>query len=190
MPQMVENLPGYIDCFAAGMLSAFTYVRLHDRAKPNVALPATLAAVAGIALFWLLSENLYDARLVDMWPYIWQIGFRSAWAISFYVIATGTLFAAGWWQRLVGNPLLLACGAVSYNWYLYHQAIARGLLAARIPPYVTAHAVDDPHWQIVFTLLAFPVTFAAAAIATYGIERPLLALDPAGLRKRYTVPAK
>jgi peptidoglycan/LPS O-acetylase OafA/YrhL len=190
MPQMVENLPGYIDCFAAGMLSALTYVRLHARAKAGVALPATLAAIAGIALFWLLSQNLYDDRLVDMWPYVWQIGFRSAWAASFYVIATGTLFAAGWWQRLIGNPLLLICGAVSYNWYLYHQAIARGLLAAHIPPFATQHAVDDPQWQIAFTVLAFAVTFAAAAIVTYGFERPLLKLDPAIFRKRYTVPAK
>jgi peptidoglycan/LPS O-acetylase OafA/YrhL len=175
MPQMVENLPGYIDVFAAGMLAALTYVRFHARASgPRIALLATIAAFAGIALFWLLAQNLYDNRFVDMWPYVWQIGFRSAWAAAFYLIATGTLFGAAWWQRTVGNPVLIVCGAVSYNWYLYHQAIARGLLAAHTPPYATKNAVDDPHWQVAFTAIAFAVSLAAAALATYAIERPLL----------------
>jgi peptidoglycan/LPS O-acetylase OafA/YrhL len=175
MPQMIENLPGYIDLFAAGMLSALTYVRFHARATDRrIAFLATAAALGGIALFWWLTQNLYDARFVDMWPYIWQIGFRSAWAAAFYIIATGTLFGVAWWQRAVGNPLLIFCGAISYNWYLYHQAIARGLLAAHIPPYVTKNAVDDPHWQIVFTALAFAVTLAAAALATSLVERPLV----------------
>jgi len=184
MPQMVENLPGYLDLFAAGMLSSLTYVRFHGRAGvERFAIPATLAAIGGFALFWLLAQNLYDHRLDDMWPYAWQLGYRSAWAAAFYVIATGTLFGANWWQRAVGNPVLLACGAVSYNWYLYHQAIARGLLAAHIPPFSTPHPVDDPHWQVLFTALAFFVSFCAAGAVTYAFERPLLHRNPQRQRR-------
>jgi len=185
MPQMVENLPGYLDLFAAGMLSALTYVRLHGHANAaRFALPATGFAFAGIVAFWLLTQNLFDARLTDMWPYVWQIGFRSAWGVAFYTIATGTLLGAAWWQRALGNRALLVCGAISYNWYLYHQAIARGLLAAHLPPFATQHAVDDHHWQVAFTALAFAVTFLLAAALTYGFERPLLKLDPATLVRR------
>jgi peptidoglycan/LPS O-acetylase OafA/YrhL len=183
LPLLSENLPGYIDCFAAGMLAAFTYVRLHARATgPRVATAATLTAIAGCALFWLLSQNLYDARLADMWPYVWQVVDRSAWAGAFFLNVIGTLFAAGWWQRLVGNPLLVFCGAISYNWYLYHQAIARGLLAHHIPPYATPTPTDDPHWQVLFTVLAFGTTLAQAALFTALVERPLLKLRPMRVR--------
>ena len=177
MPQMIENLPGYLDLFAAGMLAALTYVRFHARAAgARIAVVATLVAIAGVALFWLLAQNLYDNRFVDMWPYAWQVVARSGWALAFYAIATGTLFGLGPWRRLITNPVLVFCGAVSYNWYLYHQAIARGLLAAQIPPFATKHAVDDPHWQIAFTAIAFSVSFLAAALATFGFERPLMRL--------------
>jgi peptidoglycan/LPS O-acetylase OafA/YrhL len=177
MPLMVENLPGYIDLFAAGMLSALTYVRFHQRVRGALAASAaTSVAIGGIALFWLLAQNLYDDRLADMWPYAWQIGYRSAWAFAFFLIATGTLFGVRWWQHAVGNPLLIFCGAISYNWYLYHQAIARGLLAAHLPPYVTANAVNDPHWQLAFTALAFALSLVQAAALTFLFERPLLKL--------------
>jgi peptidoglycan/LPS O-acetylase OafA/YrhL len=177
MPLMVENLPGYVDLFAAGMLSAFAYVRFHERLRGALATSvATAVAIAGIALFWLLAQNLYDARLGDMWPYAWQIVLRSAWAFAFILIATGTLLGARWWQNVVGNPLLIFCGAISYNWYLYHQAIARGLLAAHLPPYATANAVNDPHWQVAFTALAFALTFVQATALTFLFERPLLNL--------------
>ena len=179
-PQLIDNLPGYLDLFAAGMLGAFTYVRCRNRVDAvRYAVPATALAVAGIALFWLLSQNLYDARDADMWPASWQFLNRSGWGAAFFMIATGTLFGVRWWQRIVGNRMLVFFGAVSFNWYLYHQAIARGMLAVHLPPFTTRAPVDDPHWQVTFTLLAFATTLVQATAVTYLFERPLLALDPA-----------
>ncbi len=181
-PQLIDNLPGYLDIFAAGMIAAFTYVRLQARADgPRWSVPATTLAFAGVAMFWLLSQNLYDNRLVDMWPATWEFVYRSGWGVAFYCIAIGTLHGAGWWQRIVSNPLLLVCGAVSFNWYLYHQVVARALLAAHIPPFSTMHAVDDPRWQAAFTVVAIIVSFLQAAVVTFAFERPLLALDPAAV---------
>jgi peptidoglycan/LPS O-acetylase OafA/YrhL len=190
-PQLIDNVPGYLDIFAAGMCSASAYVTLRDRARgPRWSVAGTLVAWAGIGLYGALSQNLYDARFTDMWDTTWQVVNRSGWGVAFFLVATGTLFAAPWWQRAIANPLLLFCAAVSYNWYLYHQAIARGLLALHVPPFSTKAAVDDPHWQLTFTLVAFAVTLAQAAAFTYLFERPLLRLDPKGLLARFTPAAR
>jgi peptidoglycan/LPS O-acetylase OafA/YrhL len=197
MPLRLDNLPSYLDLFAAGMLSALTYVRLRDRADiARYAPAATLVALAGVVAFWLLSQNLLDrARVDDMWPYAWQIVDRTGWAVSFYLIATGSLFGLRWWQLALANPLLLVCGEISYNWYLYHQAVARGLLGVHVPPYATPDPHGDPRWQLTFTVVAFGVTALQAAAVTYLFERPLLRLDPAELGRRirlrlYARPAK
>jgi len=184
MPLRLDNLPGYLDLFAAGMLAALTYVRLRDRADiGRHAAVATLTAVAGIVAFWLLSQNLFDGARTDMWPYVWQIGYRTAWACSFYLVAIGSLFGLRWWQIAIANPVLLICGEISYNWYLYHQPVARGLLASHALPYTTPQPVDDPRWQLIFTLGAFGLTALQAGVITFLLERPLLKLDPAALRR-------
>jgi peptidoglycan/LPS O-acetylase OafA/YrhL len=176
-PRLIDNLPGFLDLFAMGMLAAWVFVRFGDRHRsPRTTALATLLAFAGVALFVILLMDLYAFRRADMWDTNWQIVKRSGWAIAFFCIATGTLFGAAWWRAVVGNRLLLACGAISYNWYLFHQVIARELLAARIPPYATAHPFDDPVWQHGFTVVAFGVTAAVAAAVTYGFERPLMRL--------------
>jgi peptidoglycan/LPS O-acetylase OafA/YrhL len=186
MPLRLDNLPSYLDLFAAGMLSALTYVRLRERAViARYAVAATLVALAGVVAFWLLSQNLLEGSRTDMWPYAWQVVNRTAWATSFYFIATGSLFGLRWWQAAIANPVLLVCGQISYNWYLYHQAVARGLLGVHVPPYSTANAVDDPRWQIAFTVIAFGVTALQAGVVTYLFERPLLKADPVELGRRF-----
>lgn len=177
-PQMINNVPGYLDIFAAGMLSAFTYVSLEPRAQSTVwRVGGLVAALAGIVLYCALSQNLYEHRNVDMWDTVWQIVNRTWWGAAFFIVATGTLFAVPWWQRILSHPVLLFLAAISYNWYLYHQAIARELLAVHVPPYTTRNAVNDPHWQVTFTLCAFAATILAAAAVTYLFERPLMFLN-------------
>jgi peptidoglycan/LPS O-acetylase OafA/YrhL len=70
--------------------------------------------------------------------------------------------------------MLLFFAAISYNLYLYHQAIARELLAWHIPPYRGSDPHGDAHWEVTYTIVAFVVTIAQAAIVTYAFERPLL----------------
>lgn len=167
------------------MLAALTYVHLRERADiGRYAAVATFTAVAGIVAFWLLTQNLFAGSRTDMWPYVWQVGYRTAWAFSFYLVAIGSLFGLHWWQAAIANPVLLVCGAISYNWYLYHQALARGLLATHALPYATPKPVDDPHWQLVFTIVAFGLTALQAGAVTYLFERPLLSLDPAAFGRR------
>ncbi len=172
---MIENLPGYLDVFAAGMLSAYAYVRLRERgADRRVQIAATLVAVAGFAALTLLLENLWSMRTADQWSTAWAIHNRTLVAGAFVLMGLGSLLALPYWQRVIANPALLFFAAISYNLYLYHQVFARELLAWHVPPSASADPKLDPHWQLTYTVVAFSVTIAQAALVTYAFERPLL----------------
>jgi peptidoglycan/LPS O-acetylase OafA/YrhL len=174
MGLLVYNLPGYLDVFAAGMVSALVYVRVRDNAARWHAPVATLAAIGGFVMLTLLLQNLWSIRLTDQWSTAWQIDNRTLVAVAFTLMGLGSLLAVPAWQRLLANPVLLFFAAISYNLYLYHQPLARLLLKWRIPPYAGTNQHADPHWPLTFTLIAFAATIAQATIVTYFFERPLL----------------
>ncbi|MDQ2872392.1 MAG: acyltransferase, partial [Candidatus Eremiobacteraeota bacterium] len=173
--QMIDNLPGYLDIFAAGMLSAYVYVRYRDELQAR-AIPwlGMAVAIGGFAFLIALLENLWAFRFVDQWSTVWEISNRTWIGIAFIFIALGSLVALPAWKSVLANPVLLFFGAISYNLYLYHQPLAREMLWHHFPPYVTPDGHGDDRWAHTFTWLALVVTVAQAAIVTYGFERPLL----------------
>ena len=172
---MLENLPSYLDTFAFGMISAYLYVQWRERIRSGVPRGvALITALAGFAALTLLLQNLWAVRLSPDWSTVWQIHNRTLVGASFVLIALGCLLSAGAWQRAVANPVLLFLGVISYNLYLYHQAFARELLAWHVPPYRGTDQHADPHWELTYTIVAFVLTIAQAAVVTYLFERPLL----------------
>jgi peptidoglycan/LPS O-acetylase OafA/YrhL len=184
-PTYEENLPGYLDIFAFGMIGAHLFVVVGPRWKTgrrrNV---AAVVALAGFALLWMLLENVFDYRFADQWAGVWQINGRPLFGVAFAMIALGSLCAPAWWQGVLDNSPLRFLAAISYNLYLYHQMIAREMIWHHVPPY---HG--DPHydaqWQVRYNELAFVVTVALATVVTYCFERPLLRIrGPRGARDR------
>lgn len=171
-----ENLPGYLDIFAFGMLGAYAFAAWPRRWHANIVRwIAPLVAAAGFALFAALMANCFAYRFSDQWSGVWQIDRRPLVGVAFFLIATGSLLAPRGWQALLDNPLLRYLAAISYNLYLYHQIVARELLAHHLPPYG-----GDPHydstWQARYSALAAIVSVAVATVTTYAVERPLLQL--------------
>lgn len=172
--QLIYNLPGYLDVFAAGMIGAHLFVALHDRAEPmRFRAIATAVAIGGFVFLTLLMQNLWSTRLQDEWSTVWQVQNRTLVAVAFLAMGLGSLLAVPVWQRLLANPILLFFAAISYNLYLYHQALARELLAWHFPPYRGDPHLDPP-WQQSYTAIAFAVTILQATVVTYAFERPLL----------------
>jgi peptidoglycan/LPS O-acetylase OafA/YrhL len=176
-PQYEENLPGYLDIFAFGMIAAYLFTRFGDawrNSRFRYVLPAI--AVAGFALLAALLENLYAYRFYDQWSGVWQINNRPLLGAAFAIISLASLTSPRRWQIVLDNPPLRFMATISYNLYLYHQLIARELLAHHIPPYapVPGGPHEDIAWQKSYTGVAFAITIAQAAIVTYGFERPLL----------------
>jgi peptidoglycan/LPS O-acetylase OafA/YrhL len=172
----VENLPGYLDIFAFGMISAYLFTRFGDRVRASrLRFAAPVVAIAGIALLAGLLENLYAYRFADQWAGVWQINGRPGLGAAFALIALGSLVSPSWWQIVLVNPPLRFMATISYNLYLYHQIVARELLAHHIPPF-SGDPHYDPQWQERYTAIAFTVAIAIATVVTYLFERPLLRL--------------
>jgi peptidoglycan/LPS O-acetylase OafA/YrhL len=174
--QYEENLPGYLDIFAFGMIGAYAFARFGDRWRASRATNVSPAiALIGIVALLALLENLYGYSLHDQWAGVWQIDRRPLLGAAFLIVALGSLASPRWWQILLDNPPLRFLATISYNLYLYHQLIARELFWHQIPAYA-----GDPHqdrtWQERYTACAFAITIAQAALVTYGFERPLLRL--------------
>ncbi len=178
-----ENLPGYLDIFAFGMIGAYLFTRFGDRWRSSRSswIAAPIAA-GGFALLFALLNSMYGYSLHPQWAAVWQIDKRALLGAAFAIIALASLASPRWWSILLDNPPLRFLAAISYNLYLYHQLIARELLSHHVPPYA-----GDPHndvqWQEHYTATAFAVTIAQATLVTYCFERPLLRLKgPRALR--------
>lgn len=177
-PQWSENLPGYLDIFACGMLTAWLFVRFGHRIRSSRwTNAAPLLAVAGTCMAIVLLESLYDFRHVEQWQAVWQVHTRALFGIAFGLVAFGLLCAPRWSERLLSNAPLRFLAIISYNLYLYHQMIARELFTRHIPPYT-----GDPHassaWQYSYTILVMVLTIAEAALVTFLFERPIMRLQP------------
>jgi peptidoglycan/LPS O-acetylase OafA/YrhL len=182
--QWEENLPGYLDIFAFGMIAAYVYTRFGEAWRASrFATIAPLVAIGGVAFLIALLESLYAYRFYDQWAGVWQVNYRPLLGAAFATIALGSLMSPRWWQVLLDNVLLRFMAAISYNLYLYHQLVARELLWHHVPPY-TGDPQYDREWQTRYTATAFAVTIAQATLVTYCFERPLLRLkEPPRLRR-------
>jgi peptidoglycan/LPS O-acetylase OafA/YrhL len=173
--QYAENLPGYLDIFAFGMLGAQLFVLERQRNLNRLRNLAPLVAIGGFAMLGYLLAECFAYRFYDQWSSVWQIDHRPLLGLAFSLMALGSLFSPRWWQIVLDNRPLRFLAAISYNLYLYHQLIAREMLWQHLPPY-NGDPHYDPQWQIRYSEAAFVVTVGFAAAVTYGFERPLLRL--------------
>ena len=175
--QLIEQLPAYFDFFACGMLTAYLYILFRNRPLPSLAShAATGVAILGFAGLIALMQALFAIRYQPDGFAHWQVINRTWLALACAGIGLGSLLAAPLWQRFLANPVLVFFSIISYNWYIYHQVVARELWWHRLPPW---HGLDphaDTHWQLWYSLVAFPATIVVAAAVTYAFERPLLRL--------------
>jgi peptidoglycan/LPS O-acetylase OafA/YrhL len=173
---MEQNLPGFLDIFAIGMISAHVYVHYGTAIARTVQrrYAATIVGIGGLGLLALLQHDIYAHRDINQWAGVWDLDHRPLLGLAFALAALGSIAAIPLWRKLLANPVFLYLAGISYNLYLYHQLVARELLLHHWPPFSTADQHDDPHWGPLFNVMAFAASIAAATVITYFFERPIL----------------
>jgi peptidoglycan/LPS O-acetylase OafA/YrhL len=171
----INQLPAVLDLFGAGMLAAYAFVTLRDRAatwQPHrvtgVSIVATALGFAGIAAAaWAADTQTVDGA------HVWLNAYRFAIGPLLLVLTLSTCFATKRWQAFVTPRVLTFLSLISYNLYLWNLEVA-----------VWIHG----------TGLSAPATFALSIVAavglaafiTYAFERPILTGSLPSLR----VPAR
>lgn len=182
----LNQLPGMLDLFAGGMLTAHLLVSLRNRELVVRLKPLwTGLAIAAFALFLLLLDNLYQVRYSPNVFCVWPTRFRWVLSLVFATLTLSSLLSFAAWQRVLANPALLFLSTLSYNLYLWHQFIARILFERRIPLPNTTDPHLDPQWQLLYSFLALVLSLAVAAFFTYVVERPLLQYGFKGCWERW-----
>ena len=175
----LNQLLGFFDFFAAGMLCAYLYETLRLR-TPRLAEKKALwtaVAVAGFVAIVLLFQNLEQRRWDRDFAEWWLIGKGTIYALAIFAAGLGSLLAFPSWQRSLANPVIVFLSVISYNLYLWHQVLLRWVATWPLP-HPAGMTRGDPGWAWEVTICGLIVTLGVAALITYYFERPLLYMNP------------
>jgi peptidoglycan/LPS O-acetylase OafA/YrhL len=158
------------------MGTAWAYRALATRFPKIAANRALWTAVAclGFAGFYLALHQAFEHRGEPNWGVEWKLYSRPELVFAFVPATLGSLFAFPAWQRVLANPFLVFLSYISYNLYMWHQALAWKLQDWRLPGWVGSDPHADHAWPLPFTLLAFAFAIVVAWLLTTLVERPLL----------------
>ena len=178
---MLEQLPGRIDQFLAGMYASHLARAPHGRAsrlrEALMMRPArrwllvAVAPTALIGLVYLLHLDQFYLRYWDghPWLYAWHLVAGLAVAISLYALAirdrSNVREAGAMYRAIVGF------GVISYSFYLWHELLLRWLSVATKAAFgestLSAFAANF--------MIGLPICIAVAFAWFWCFERPFLA---------------
>ena len=175
---VVNQLPSFLDVYALGMALAILYVRMTEWWK-KVRRPLVWQAAATViiaACFWGLTILLKAQAASPSYADIQrgQMLRRPMLALLLGGVMVLLPFAVRPVRFLFGNRVMGFLAGISMNYYLIHQSLSVQLKRWGIPPSrskLPNQAGEQP-WQNQYMALCFGLSFAAAVLITYLIEKP------------------
>lgn len=178
-----NQLPSYLDTFALGMAAAAVHAYLAQK-KPNALtkLLCSAGSVLMLALLWQVVRR--QAANPDVTAIRFgQMSNRLAMGLLGGSLLVLSANAGLVFRSVLANPVTRFISSVSLQFYIWHQTIAVWLLKYRVIPseYENPNWEGDERWQLMYTIACFGVSLLAAAVLTYGFERPVAR----ALQRRY-----
>ena len=170
-----NQLPAYLDTFALGMMAANIHAWLAKKKHGAITrVLCSLLSVCMLMLIWQVvrrqagNPNVEMIRLGQMSNRL-SMGLLGAAFLVFSANAGLVL------RRILGNPLTKFFSGISFQFYIWHQTIAVWLITYKVIPssYEYPNWEGDPVWQMNYTIACFALSILAAALITYGFERPI-----------------
>jgi len=184
-PYWVSQLPGQIDLFGIGMISAYAFMRLRPyRSDVRVMRAATAVALcAAGALIWFLDDLSAVTIAGGSGAHqAWHNSHRLIFGTTLAAFTLASIFAHGAWRAIVGNPFLVWLSVISYNLYLWNCTIIVQCATTGFPCSGNAAPwAENGDWGTRFFWSYIAISIAVASLVTYGIERPLLRLGTRGM---------
>ncbi len=125
-----------------------------------------------LGIFWVLwSQHASDDAQIKL--------AQMAWRLPLGLFGAAFLYFAGRCpeklDRVAGNRLVRFLGAISYNFYIWHQYLAVKLKEFHIPAYTSElpQMTEGTAWQQKYTLCCFTAALLLSALLTYGFEKPM-----------------
>jgi peptidoglycan/LPS O-acetylase OafA/YrhL len=173
---LLNQLPGFLDLFAFGMLAAYilVYLRNHVQFQDKLAPFFTMLAVIMFALFIAMLNWFEEIKGVANSILIWQIGNRPYFGLIFLLLTVSSALAFKFWRVILANKVLVFLSVISYNLYIWHQLIANKINQWSIITAATSDPRSDHQWQILYSIVAILAGILVSALITYGFERPIL----------------
>jgi peptidoglycan/LPS O-acetylase OafA/YrhL len=181
----VPQLPGQIDLFGMGMISAYGYLRFRaHRFEPRVSAVATLVAILSLAVGTIMVNNLYDVTVASGTGahFAWHNDHRFLFGVVMATLTLSSLFARSAWRAIVANPVLIWFSVISYNLYLWHVPIKSQCEQTGFPcSSVPAPWSVDSNWSFHYFWAYVLLSIGVATLVTFGVERPLQRLGGRGV---------
>jgi peptidoglycan/LPS O-acetylase OafA/YrhL len=171
---MVNRFLTFLPVFANGMMAAYLYVWYAERVR-HKAIPSIFGTVAAAAALYLIFR-LFRSCVASgdaSHQQVWQMQYRTLLSFAFTVFMLGMSISAKPIRMLLGNRVLSAIAAVSYNLYLWHQWLMVKICTAFGAKSGADIANGGANLQWTVTIMGLLLAFAVAALTTYGIEKPI-----------------
>ena len=176
------QLPAFFDLFAAGMLSAYLFVRARRERWWFTRRPWTAAAIsaAALAAFYSLFGNLI-LQPGGPGAWIWQNTNRDLIAVLLAIATVFGPFGARVYRAVISNPGTRFIAFISYNLYLWNKPLLI-MFTGRVSagggwPYGTALGI----------VAALGLCVAVAWFFTHFIEQPFLDRGWSALQRRKSI---
>lgn len=172
-----NQLPAFLDVYANGFVAASVFAMLRKRLgnEPDRAIRLFFTALMVVCVCELMQICRGQAA-EPSYPMIHQGQMNRRFPLSAVLscLMVSAAFSLPAMRFLLGNKVMHFLSLISFQFYIYHQMLAVKLKEWHFPPSESAQPwMEDPRWQLTYTLCCFALALILAILITFLFERPI-----------------